>query len=268
MEWVAMSLPDATRSDRIYPLLQNLDLENLAFATLQGTGETLNIEEMNEDELRRLVLVNLARLTVKGEWNGLLTSASSTQYALEPIDASQLTTYNRFVPWGRDRTFSDAVASATMEDKAIFMRFVAPKSGAMGDLTIRTSATNTSKDDCKAAIYSTTNGLPGTLIGLISIDVNGAGSLYTSSSWTTTPTLTAGDTYWIAFAPEGSTKPAIAGSAVSLYLELGITHYPGTGYTMLYNNGGTNYDLPSTVTDSQLTALNDKNSPSWSFKYA
>ena len=69
-----MSLPDATRSDRVYPLLQNLDLENLAFATLQGTGETLNIEEMNEDELRRLVLINLARLSVKGEWSGLLAA--------------------------------------------------------------------------------------------------------------------------------------------------------------------------------------------------
>jgi hypothetical protein len=223
---------------------------------------------MNEDELRRLVLVNLARLTVAGEWNGLLTSAGSTQYALEPIDASQLTTYDRFVPWGRDRTFSDTVASTTMEDKAIFMRFVAPKSGAMGDWTIRTAATNTSKDDCKAAIYSTTNGLPGTLIGLISIDVNGGGALYTSSSWTTTPTLTAGDTYWIAFAPEGVNKPAIAGAGAALYLELDITHYPGTGYTMLYNNGGTNYDLPSTITDSQLIGINSPNSPAWSFKYA
>jgi len=69
-----MSLPDATRSDRVYPLLQNIDLENLAFATIQGVGETLNIEEMNEDELRRLVLINLARLTVAGEWDGLLTA--------------------------------------------------------------------------------------------------------------------------------------------------------------------------------------------------
>ena len=67
-----MSLPDATRSARVYPLLQNLDLENLAFATVQGVGNTLNIEELNEDELRRLVLVNLARLTCKQEWAGLL----------------------------------------------------------------------------------------------------------------------------------------------------------------------------------------------------
>jgi len=86
-----MSLPDATRSDRVYPLLQNLDLENLAFATLQGTGETLNIEEMNEDELRRLVLINLARLTVKGEWDGLLTASSATagnMLAVAPPSAS------------------------------------------------------------------------------------------------------------------------------------------------------------------------------------
>jgi len=32
----------------------------------------LSVEELNEDELRRLVLVNLARLTVKQEWDGLL----------------------------------------------------------------------------------------------------------------------------------------------------------------------------------------------------
>jgi len=261
-------LPDSERSRRIYPLLQNQDLENLSQATLKSVGDPISIESLNEDELRKLVLVNLARLSIKSEWNGLLTSATSTQYALEPIDASQLTTYNRFVPYSVDRTFGDAVASATMEDKALFSRFVAPKSGAMGDFTLRTSATNTSKDDCKVAIYSTTNGLPGTLVGAISMDVNGGGDLYTSSSWTTTPTLTAGDTYWIAFAPEGSAKPAISGAAVALYLELGITHYPGTGYTTLYNNGGTNYDLPSTITDSQLTAVNDKNLPIWSFKYA
>ena len=263
-----MPLPDAKPDRRIYELLKTTDLENLTFAQFQGVAQTVYAEQGAEDTLRRIVLLNLARVAVLGEWTGLTTTAGSTQYALEPIDASQLTTYDRFVPWGRDRTFSDTVASTTMEDKAIFMRFVAPKSGAMGDWTIRTAATNTSKDDCKAAIYSTTNGLPGTLIGLISIDVNGGGALYTSSSWTTTPTLTAGDTYWIAFAPEGVNKPAIAGAGAALYLELDITHYPGTGYTMLYNNGGTNYDLPSTITDSQLIGINSPNSPAWSFKYA
>ncbi|HIA01319.1 MAG TPA: hypothetical protein EYN66_05335 [Myxococcales bacterium] len=66
-------LPEAEKkSPRVYTLLQNTDLENVTFATVQSVGNTISIEEMSEDELRRLVLVNLARLCVKGEWNGLL----------------------------------------------------------------------------------------------------------------------------------------------------------------------------------------------------
>ena len=264
-----MSLPDATRSDRVYPLLQNLDLENLAFATVQGVGNSLAIEEMNEDELRRLVLVNLARLSTKGEWNGLLTTATATQYALEPIDASQLTTYNYFVPWARDRTTSSTVASANMEVKAVLRRFIAPLTGTMGDITVRTTNSNAGKDDCKIAIYSSTNGLPGTRIGDISIDVNGGGgALYTSSSWVTAPDLTVGVTYWIGFAPEGATVPAISVAAQDLYLELGMTHAPGTGYGIFYNNGGSNYDLPSSITNSQLIGDGTMGVPVWGFKYA
>ena len=66
-------LPNAEKkSPRVYTLLQNIDLENVTFAQVQSVGNTISIEEMSEDELRRLVLVNLARLCVKGEWDGLL----------------------------------------------------------------------------------------------------------------------------------------------------------------------------------------------------
>jgi len=264
-----MPLPDAIkRSPRVYTNLQNIDLDTVTFANVQDTGNPIAIEEMNEDEMRRLVLVNLARLVCAGEWNGLLTTATATQYALEPIDASQLTTYNYFQPWSRDRTLNDAAASANMETKAVFQRFVAPLTGTIGDITIRTSATNTGKDDCKIAFYSTTNGLPGTRIGNISIDVNGGSGLHTSSSWTTAPDLTIGLTYWIAFVPEGSTFPAISTSSQSKFLELGVTHYPGQGYGLLYNNGGDQYDLPSTITDSELTADSGFGVPIWGFKYA
>ncbi len=265
-----MPLPDANkRSPRVYTNLQNIDLDSVTFANVQATGNPIAIEEMNEDEMRRLVLVNLARLVCAGEWNGLLTTATATQYALEPIDASQLTTYNYFVPWGRDRTTSSTVASANMEDKAVFRRFIAPLTGTMGDMTVRTEATNSGKDDCKIAIYSSTNGLPGTRIGDISIDVNGGGgALYTSSAWATAPDLTVGETFWIGMVPEGSTKPAISMSVQALYLELGFTHAPGTGYAIFYNNGGTNYDLPSTITDSELIGDSSMGVPVWGFKYA
>jgi len=70
-----MPLPDAPMiSPRVYKLLKNLDLETLAADDdeMSGVGNPISIEMLNEDELRRLVLVQLARLSVKSEWNGLL----------------------------------------------------------------------------------------------------------------------------------------------------------------------------------------------------
>jgi len=70
-----MPLPDApVESPRVYKLLKNIDLETLAADDddMILTGNPINIELLNEDELRRLVLVMFARMCVKGEWNGLL----------------------------------------------------------------------------------------------------------------------------------------------------------------------------------------------------
>jgi len=68
-----MPLPDApTKSPRVYRLLQNTTLANLTNDDLSSVGDPINLELLNEDELRRLVLVQLARLTVKQEWDGLL----------------------------------------------------------------------------------------------------------------------------------------------------------------------------------------------------
>ena len=70
-----MPLPDApAESPRVYKLLKNIDLETLAADDddLINTGNPISIEMLNEDELRRLILIQLARLSVKGEWNGLL----------------------------------------------------------------------------------------------------------------------------------------------------------------------------------------------------
>ena len=69
-------LPDAPpKSPRVYKNLKTKTLEDVTFANVEATGDPLSIEIHNEDELRRLVLVQLARLTVKSEWTGLLTAA-------------------------------------------------------------------------------------------------------------------------------------------------------------------------------------------------
>jgi len=69
-----MPLPNADKkSPRVYTLLQNLTLADVTADTMKDVGTTINIEMLNEDELRRLILINLARLTVKSEWDGLLS---------------------------------------------------------------------------------------------------------------------------------------------------------------------------------------------------
>ena len=69
-----MPLPDAPSiSPRVYRLMKNLTLEDLSDENqIVKTGNPITIEMLNEDELRRLILVQLARLSVKSEWNGLL----------------------------------------------------------------------------------------------------------------------------------------------------------------------------------------------------
>lgn len=74
-----MPLPDANDySMRIYELLKETDLENLSYAQFQGVAEKLFIEPENEDEMRRLVLVQLARMAVRGDWNGFLSGSAGT----------------------------------------------------------------------------------------------------------------------------------------------------------------------------------------------
>ena len=68
-----MPLPDApVMSPRVYKLLKTTTLENLSADDLADVADPISIEMLNEDELRRLILVQLARLSVKQEWDGLL----------------------------------------------------------------------------------------------------------------------------------------------------------------------------------------------------
>lgn len=73
-----MPLPDApSKSPRVYKILKvkTLDAEapnSMSQSDIANVGNPISVELLNEDELRRLVLVNLARLTVKQEWDGLL----------------------------------------------------------------------------------------------------------------------------------------------------------------------------------------------------
>ncbi len=73
-----MPLPGAVpREARVFALLKGLTLEDLtgqleAGEYLPEVGNPISVEALNEDELRRLVLVKLAVESVRADWSGLL----------------------------------------------------------------------------------------------------------------------------------------------------------------------------------------------------
>ena len=77
LKWYDMPLPNAEkRSNRIYPIIKGKTLEEIASGenpTIDNTAKVISVEELNEDELRRLVLIKLALTACKGDWDGFLT---------------------------------------------------------------------------------------------------------------------------------------------------------------------------------------------------
>jgi hypothetical protein len=243
--WVArMSLPDATRSDRVYPLLQNLDLENLAFATLQGTGETLNIEEMNEDELRRLVLINLARLTVKGEWDGLLTAGGGGGISLPTIGTTNETQYivSKSPIWGHNDTGADI--PFTSLNKCIAWPFISPVSGTVSAQSIQVSAAGGSETTLYAAIYAENDAkLPGTLLGYATHDTTSTGTK-TQTSFSSSITLVAGTTYWYTINMGGSGSSTQLQGSINSTPNIGIGSSPTESGAAVFDNNMTAYAVP------------------------
>jgi len=255
---VAVSLPDATRSDRVYPLLQNLDLENLAFATVQGVGNTLNIEELNEDELRRLVLVNLARLTVAGEWNGLLTAGGTPAFNYIIPDPSALTggTYYAQIPFATPYASTGSVSYEVPWDSPFYIPFVSPKSGDLASITLDVQSAQAG-EDVDIGIYSTTSGgIPSALLGKATIDMDATGEV-TQSSLSATITLEAGTSYYMAWVRStgSSTAPGLY-SMQSGNGPIGVSTALANQQTVLATDyGGTSQALPASPAASDFIAV-------------
>jgi len=104
-----MRSEDRKPSRRVFPLLQNLDLDSVTFAQVQGVGDPITIEDMNEQEMIDLIIVNLARLVCAGEWSGLLSAGSSTLTELTDVSMD----ITNFVDSLLIQTNSDGAAPTT-----------------------------------------------------------------------------------------------------------------------------------------------------------
>lgn len=213
MEWIIgglnLPLPDAKPDKRIYELLKTVDLENLTFADFQGVAKTIYAEQGAEDELRRIILVNLARLSVKGEWNGLTSaggggSGAGVSFPQDDIATNydQWNITNSPPYYGGDNSYTASGISAYQ----IYCPFIAPKSGDISEMGIVQGSTVPSgSHELYGAIYNTdSNNMPDALQGYATFDITVGGTQY-QTSFSSTITLEKDKLYWFAFSRNTTT---------------------------------------------------------------
>jgi hypothetical protein len=202
-----MPLPDAKPDRRIYELLKTTDLQSLTFSDFQKVAQTIYAEQGAEDELRRIVLVNLARLSVAGEWTGLTSAGGGSFNPIIP-QVGTITATTRYQLWGNipynGANFS-ANQTLTDFDKPRAYPFVAPASGSVSEVGMKVNASTSSADALVAFYNSDENtGQPKTLLGSAVIAMGSTGEIYQTST-SATITLEAGKQYYYAILWDGAT---------------------------------------------------------------
>jgi len=196
-----MPLPDADPDKRMYKLLKNIDLENLSFAQFQSTAQTVFAEPEAEDTLRRIVLINLARMSVAGDWNGLTTSAGGGGEEMlgGSPNGDWVTNWVEYqcitVSHGRSAT-----ATSTLTLDGGYQFFWPFTSSMTGDLTtiglnIKSAVAG---QNVRVGIYNAADdGNPSDLIGYADFDASSTGEQFVTSL-SDTITLERGTLYWYA----------------------------------------------------------------------
>jgi len=242
---------------RVFKLLKNTDLENATFAQIQGTGNPIFVDQMNEKDLWALVLTNLARLCVVQEWDGLLSAGGGGGggvFNQTPIltDASYDTwDISATAPWGTVRKSTDNV-----DDEPCFHPFIAPTTGTISAITIGVSVAALSANVLKLGLYNsdTDTGLPTTKIASCEIDLTSNGDIR-QTAFTGSMDTTRNQAYYMAYC-RSTAYGAIVRTAEQ-------TYSPGPGPTDNTEDiksglelQSSNNTLPSTVDGDNLQTTN------------
>ncbi|HIB68814.1 MAG TPA: hypothetical protein EYO33_27920 [Phycisphaerales bacterium] len=251
-----MPLPDANkRSPRVYTLLQNLDLENVTAANLSDVADTISIEEANEDELRRICLVAFARMVTKGSFDGWLSGGGG---GMDQVGVLENATYKYFsitqaAPWG---SLGPATGTDVINyDTPAYVPFVCPKDGAVAGLSV--DLTSAGSANLYAGIYSSSDGLPDSLLGYATMDMNVSTGNVRQTSFSSTITLERGVTYWLAWVRSTYTSFTLSTTNDTTQASLGPTGDVENGYSMVMIESGTTHTLPATVTPANLQVTSE-----------
>ena len=233
-------------------MLQNLDLDTVTFAQIASTGDPISIEDMNEQEMVDLIIVNLARLCVAGEWEGLLSAGGGGTSYSTGLNAS-FDRYNitKVPPFGNNGAETATMSSAEAT-YPIFYPFVAPFTGNVAEIGI--SVATAGATNLIVGIYSATNALPGTLLGSATIDISSTGAIY-QTSFSDTIALEAGTVYWVGTVKSGSVTVTLMTNRKFYLPSVQMTATPNEALDLvaLTLASSSQHELPSTVTADNLS---------------
>jgi len=248
-----MRAEDRKPSKRVFPLLQNLDLDTVTFAEVQSVGDPISIQDMNEQEMLDLILVNLARLCVAGEWTGLLEAGGGGNEFNGELVSSAVhgSTYFHITsgpPWGTGTTQGLVFNS----QEVYYYPFLSPVSSTLDELKLYISVASTTAN-LLVGIYSDNDGVPGTLLGYVTLDVTSTGYI-SSTSWTGgPPDLVRGTQYWIGWVRDAAESMAYYSQKIAQATGLGVSAGPAyVGYT--YLDVSHSLSLPATVDAADIEA--------------
>ena len=247
-----MRAEDRKPSKRVFPLLQNLDLDSVTFSQVQSAGNPISIEDMNEQEMLDLIVVNLARLCCAGEWSGLLEAGGTPTFNAVIPDAGTISaTYdiNRIdsiPPW----SVTTGNNSSASRDEPQWYPFLSPKTGDVSSISIDIASVAASAVNLNVAIYSDDDGLPNAKLTEAVFDAEVDG-LTTQTSLTGTASLTAGSQYHLGFVrSSGVAFSYTAGSSAAAYM--GPTAALTNSWTVFWYPSASANALPATVTKTTL----------------
>ena len=248
-----MRREDRKPSKRVFPLLQNLDLDSVTFSQVQSVGEPISIEDMNEQEMLDLIIVNLARLCVESEWTGLLEAGGEGVGAVIPT-ANIGTSYTRHVvthyPMTGNVTTSNSSIQAT--NSPVSRPFIAPQTGDIDEVGCVVSASYA--NTMRIGIYSDSDMAPHVLLGYADIDTGSTAIVY-QTSWSETVSLVRGTVDHAMWVRTGAgTSPALTAESNSglawIAASSGVSAAPNAQACLVLS--GSDNDLEATVTKTNL----------------
>ena len=206
--------------ERVWELLQTIDLENLDITTFQGVAAPIFAQKENKEALEALALIAFARMARQGEFNGWLNAggggALAKLYNPKGVTPSTYTdplmqTFANYTYVGQGNA---GYSTSRWRSYYWLFPFYAQGSGKITDMRYRVDTAATGDATALDTVFYNTddNGQPATKIGTASMDLTSTGtdkSTTITETSTDSMTLTAGELYWIGYKENGTTGIAV-----------------------------------------------------------